>query len=239
MLERQGARYTSDHEYFFYQKYGQSAIPSQLEGQGQRSRPSSRNQTERPNSRQGQGEQLPAGNYGNYQDPPLSGARHVSDSNVAKFSNVYRPASRGTSSSSMETNIHNPSYQHNYVKNSVVNPVQPFDRLPNHPLNNQRGTPVQDHERISNYRNIAGGQGQNNSNYQVVNRNTPTNFTPLERRSIANNYPYRQDLDPPPSSGSYGNSVYGYRDPVFTSMAGKRPVQTLQQQQQQPNSAKV
>ncbi|XP_052245747.1 uncharacterized protein LOC127854728 [Dreissena polymorpha] len=138
MLERQGARYTSDHEYFFYQKLAKCNTLVNWKGQGQRSRPSSRNQTERPNSRQGQGEQLPAGNYGNYQDPPLSGARHVSDSNVAKFSNVYRPASRGTSSSSMETNVHNPSYQHNYVKNSVVNPVQPFDRLPNHPLNNQR-----------------------------------------------------------------------------------------------------
>lgn len=86
---------------------------------------------------------------------------------------------------------------------------------------------------------MAGGQGQNNSNYPVVNRNTPTNFTPLDRRSVANNYAYRQDLDPPPSAGNYGNGVYGYRDPLFTSMAGKRPVQTLQQQQQQPNSAKV
>ncbi|XP_052798357.1 partitioning defective 3 homolog isoform X4 [Mya arenaria] len=235
------------------QKFGHSAIPSQNEPPGQRSRPSSRNQAERPNSRLGSAETNHHGNYQEYRDlGGQSSARHVSDSNVAKYSNFYRPPSRGTSTSSMDPNLyhHPPPNNQFYANNFGSNrgPTPSYDRPPPpQPQGPQRGpTPVHDPDhRTAHFRNNAG-------NYQVIQRGTPTNFSSGDRQNYSedsdmrhgngnvvhsNNYAHRHEARVHPMApGNFSNAGMAYREPVFTSVAGKRPVKSLTQQ---PNSAKV
>lgn len=198
-------------------------------------------------------------NYQDYRDFPQQGTRHVSDSNVSKYSNLYKPNLRGQSTSS-ELGYQHPNNQYNPGHQPLVSargPTPSFDRPPQ-----PRGpTPSYEVEqRNLNYRN-------NNSNYQVFPRGgTPTNLNsgshwnyaddPEMRRgnvnvSGSNIIQNREHMIPkhevlPPSGGNYGNQPggnygnqpsgnYGYRDPVYSAMAGKRPVKSLQQ----PNSAKV
>ncbi|KAL4222826.1 Partitioning defective 3 [Mactra antiquata] len=243
--ERRARRYTSDQDYFFYQKYGQSAIPSQLDNQEQqRSRPSSRNQGERPNSRLGSADFVQGtSNYQDYRDIQQPGTRLHSDSNVSKYSNFYRPPSRG------QTTLTDQNYQPVHMHSSQYSgglargPTPTHERNPQHSLGIQRGvSPSQEQER--NFRTNSSG------NYQVVHKTqTPqsVNFgdkfnysdeSDVRRGNVnvdRTNVNFRPEVLPP-SGGNYGNSSYAYRDPVFSSMAGKRPVKSLSQQ---PNSAKV
>ncbi|XP_045168371.2 partitioning defective 3 homolog isoform X3 [Mercenaria mercenaria] len=235
-------------------KYGQSAIPSQIEQQGQRSRPSSRNQVERPHSRIGSADFVQGtSNYQDYRDIQPQGTRLISDSNISKYSNFYRPPSRGqTSLTDMNFHHQNNQYHQQQQHSSVVprGPTPSQDRQPQHPFGIQRGqTPTNEYDRNTNFRNA-------NGSYQGVHRvQTPQNVIVSDRRNYAEyddlrrgnmnvnrtnlnsnkDHVTRQEVLPP-SGGNYSNSSYAYRDPVFTSVAGKRPVKSLSQQ---PNSAKV
>lgn len=186
-------------------------------------------------------------NYQDYRDlPSQPGARHVSDSNVNKYNNFYKGPLRGQSTSSdigyQQTNNQYQSGYQQVVPGRGQTPL--FDRPP---IQHRGPTPSYEQEqRNMNYRN-------NNGNYQLFPRGgTPTNMNtgtqwnyaedPEMRHGNTNitgsnfsrdHMTPRQDL--PPSGGNYGNQSSAYRDPVYTAMAGKRPVKSLHQ----PNSAKV
>ena len=210
----------------------------------------------RPNSRLGSADIVQGtSNYQDYRDIQ-PGNRHISDSNISKYSNFYRPPSRGqTSLTDMNYHHQNNQYhpQNQPQHSSGVLPRGPtpsHDKQQQYPFGSHRGqTPTNEYDRNVNSRNA-------NGNYQVFHRiQTPQNVIVGERRNYADydelrrgnmngnrtnlnsnrDHVTRQEVLPP-GGGNYSNSSYAYRDPVFTSVAGKRPVKSLSQQ---PNSAKV
>ena len=189
-------------------------------------------------------------NYQDYRDlPPQQGTRHVSDSNMTKYNNYYKPQQyRGQSTSSDSAFHHqNNQYAPGQSQYAPVRSQTPsYDRPPlSQPPRGQ--TPSYEQEqRNMNYRN---------NNYQVFPRGaTPTNVptgshwnyaedSEMRRGNIhmtsganinSNRDVHRQEMLTP-RDGNYGNTPLGYSDPVYSAMAGKRPVKSLQQ----PNSAKV
>lgn len=165
-----------------------------------------------------------------------------------KYNNYYKPPPRGQSTSDIGYHHQNNQYHPGHQQLGPARAQTPnYDRAPQV----VRGpTPSYEQEQRSiNFRT-------NNGNYQVFPRGaTPTNLT------SGNNWNYAEDSDLrrgnvhiggshvnsnrdqlmhrqevlPPSGGNYGNQSIAYRDPVYSAMAGKRPVKSLQQ----PNSAKV
>lgn len=193
----------------------------------------------RPNSRLGPGENLHGpSNYQDYGDILQPGPRLYSDSNVSKFSNFYRPPSRGqlivTDKNHPNINQHPSKFPGDVTQGSIP----AHEKHVQHSLETQRGL-SQSQEQEHLIRN-------NTGNYQVIHKTQNMNFgekwnysdeSGLGKHNVninRTNVNSRQEM--PLSGGNYGNSSYAYRDPVFSAMAGKRPVKSLSQQ---PNSAKV
>ena len=191
-------------------------------------------------------------------DPPPPHARHVSDSNMNRYgSNFQRPTPRGTSTSSMDPNLyHGPTKNTNnqFYGNNYSSGRGPTPTYDNRPPSAQAGfvgrgpTPVQYQDQEGRSTNFHSNHG----NYQVIHRDSPINInsgentrwnntdkTDIQRGNghvtHSNNYAHMSELQPL-GPGNYGNAGLAYREPVFTSIAGKRPVKSMTQQ---PNSAKV
>lgn len=220
----------------------------------------------RPNSRLGSADIVQGtSNYQDYRDIQPSTNRHVSDSNMSKYSNFYPPPPRGQSSLTDQTFQSNQySQQPQHSSGIPRGPTPTHDRFTSN-TGIQRG-PTPTHDRLAQHTGIQRGPTPSydyntnirsvNGNYQMFHRvQTPQtvpagdrwnyvdsddlrrgNFN-TNRTNLNSNRDHltRQEVLPP-SGGNYSNSSYAYRDPVFTSVAGKRPVKSLTQQ---PNSAKV
>lgn len=248
--ELRGLRYNGDD--YFLQKYGQSAIPSQNDNHGQRSRPQSRNQVERPTSRVGPSE----GNLHNYQDYneiPRQNPRHVSDSHLPNYP-FMRPSSRGP------VPVIDPSHYPQSAgpfRGQGVMFTQHQQGLPRGP------TPSHEQEGFVKYNSTSNANANNYTQYGQRGQPAPNvneffgpiapnmndtryygDDTQMQLRAINkqgynsrdHNLMQRQQEVVPPSGNHYGNATMAYRDPVYTAMAGKRPVKSLSSQ---PTSAKV
>lgn len=75
----------------------------------------------------------------------------------------------------------------------------------------------------------------NKNSYRDIRHMPSRSHTPIERyfdgELSYHEKPFRHEH----SSGYYGDPMFAYRDPVYPSVAGKRPVQTISQS----GSAKV
>ena len=196
----------------------------------------------RPTSRIGVSESsLPVTNYQDFNEItnyPHSNM-HVSDSNIRQ--GYYRPQSRGQVTS-------NSDYPHSRGPISSTSSDQPRSRGPTPHFDQRfreptpsldqrlRGpTPTNLDQRFRNptptnldqhYRGPTPSQDWYNSD----NRDLTRNYKHINKENISQNEGYSAR-----NGGYYGNANIGYRDPVVSAMAGKRPVKSLGQ----PNSAKV
>lgn len=168
---------------------------------------------------------------------------HVSDSNVTKYSNFYRPPSRG------QTALTDQNYQSQNNQYHQQQQQQHSSGVPRGPTPSQDRQGQNPYDRNTNFRNSNGNYHSSHrvQTPQTVNVGDKWNYTEHDEIRKGNLNVNRTNLNVnpdhvtrqevlPPSGGNYSNSSYAYRDPVYTAMAGKRPVKSLSQQ---PNSAKV
>ena len=158
---------------------------------------------------------LPITNYQDYNEInnyPHNNV-HASDSNIRQ--GYFRPQSRGQMTSSDYPNSRGPI--------SSTSSDQPRSRGPT-PQADQRFR-----EPTPNFDQRVRGPTPTQDWYHNRTRDIPRDFVPTNK-DIPQSEGYSSR-----NGGFYGNTNMAYRDPVFSAMAGKRPVKTLGQ----PNSAKV